>query len=651
MIASEGRRDDLPFVGRDEELGFLERLTTATVPSICFVTGIGGIGKSGLLDAFSRRRRDAGTTVVRIDCRLVEPTERGFYQELSRVAGGEITSCEDASQRLGALGNVVLVLDDIDALRLLDTWLRRSLVPSLPPNVHVVFSGRDPPLSAWLQMPWRGPFRNLELTPLADGDAVALLAAAGIEPAQAVRVNRVARGHPLALTLAAITLQNVDDPALEEVAFHRIIDELARRHLAEIRDPITRRGIEAAALVRSVTVPMLGAMLPDVAPSDAYERLRALPLMRLSRDGLKLHDTVRDAIARELRSADPARYLTLRRAYWSRLTRELRTAPASELWRYTADLLYLLENPVVREAFFPSGAQRYVVEPARAADRDAIVALTERHDGLPAARTTAAWWRQGSDAFGVARDHDGDIVGYYVMFEAARLEPVLANADPVLAQWATHLAANPVAPGERILFLRRWLSLADGEAPCAVQAACWLDIKRAYMAYRPHLRRVYLALRDVGPYAAAATELGFLVLDGCATTIADDRYATAMLDFGPNSVDGWFARLVAAELGIATSSLLDVGSRALLVGSRREPLTPREFDTLHYLVQRTGEVVHREKLLADVWGDDADVASNVVDVVVRSLRKKLAERAHVIETVSGIGYRLREEEPAPRSPV
>lgn len=40
-----------------------------------------------------------------------------------------------------------------------------------------------------------------------------------------------------------------------------------------------------------------------------------------------------------------------------------------ELWRYTADALYLIENPIVREAFFPSGAQRYAVESARARDQ------------------------------------------------------------------------------------------------------------------------------------------------------------------------------------------------------------------------------------------------------------------------------------------
>ncbi|HZO94878.1 MAG TPA: winged helix-turn-helix domain-containing protein [Candidatus Baltobacteraceae bacterium] len=643
MIASRPRREELPFVGRTEEVTFLERLTTGRLPSITFVNGIGGIGKSRLLDALARRRRNAGGAVVHIDGRLVEPTEAGFYRELSRAAGGEIASCEEAAQRLAELGDVVLLVDDIDALRLLDAWLRRALVPSLPPNVHVVFSGRDPPLAAWLQTPWRGTFRSLELAPLADGDAVTLLTEAGIEPAQASRVNRIARGHPLALTLAATTLQSVDDPALEDLAFHRIVAELARRHLAEIPDPVTRRAVVAAALVRTVTAPLLGAMLPDVAPSDAYERLRTLPLMQHGRDGLKLHDSVRDAIAHELRAEDPERYVALRRACWSRLTRELRTAPPAELWRCTADLLYLLENPVVREAFFPSGAQRYAVEPARPADEAAIVAIAERHDGPSAARETLAWLTARPDGFAVARDRGGTVVGYDVLLDAAGLDPEIAANDPVFSRWLAHVAGHPVEPRERILFLRRWLSLEEGEAPSAVQAACWLDIKRTYMAHRPFLRRVYLTVRDLAPYAAAATRLGFTVLPECETTIDGAPFFTAMLDFGPGSVDGWLARLVAAELGIAASEILDVASRELVVGARRAALSPREFDTLYWLVRHAGEVVAREDLLAGVWGDDADVASNVVDVVVRSLRKKLGERAHVIETVSGIGYRFRDD--------
>jgi hypothetical protein len=67
-------------------------------------------------------------------------------------------------------------------------------------------------------------------------------------------------------------------------------------------------------------------------------------------------------------------------------------------------------------------------------------------------------------------------------------------------------------PKQRALFLRRWLSAQDGEAPSPVQAACWVDVKRKYLELRPHLRRVYLAVHDLEPYAAAAVKLGFRVL-------------------------------------------------------------------------------------------------------------------------------------------
>jgi hypothetical protein len=641
MIAAERPHAEHPFVGRNEELAFLERLTSGALPSVTFVHGIGGLGKTRLLDVFAQQRRAAGVVVIRIDGRDVEPTENGFLRELGSAAGGEITSSEQAATRLGALGALIIV-DDCDALRLLDTWLRRTFIPSLPANVHVVFSGRDAPVSAWLQMPWRGEFRILELTPLAEAESVALLASAGVDLDQAARVNRIARGHPLALRLAALTLRKADDASLEEIALHRVIDELARRRLSEITDPVTRRAVEAASVVRSGTGPLLGAMLPDVAPADAYERLRSLPLIRISREGLELHDTVRDAIAAELRASDPPRYLRYRRACWASLIRDVKSSAPSDLWRYTADLLYLLENPVVREAFFPSGSQPYAVEPARHTDSAAVLAITEHHDGPEGAQTIADWLTSRPDAFYVARDRGGYVAGYYLLFDAAICGESPASADPIVRRWLDHIAQHPVEPGETILFLRRWLSRNEGEPPCPVQAACWLDIKRAYMVKRPYLRRVYVSLRDPAPYAAAVTQLGFSILEECETALGGRPYITAMLDFGPGSVDGWFAKLVAAELGIVSSDLLDLGARELVVGSRREALTPREFETFQYLVQRVGSVVRREDVLSDVWGTEAEVGSNVVDVVIRSLRKKLGERANTIETVSGLGYRFRE---------
>lgn len=72
------------------------------------------------------------------------------------------------------------------------------------------------------------------------------------------------------------------------------------------------------------------------------------------------------------------------------------------------------------------------------------------------------------------------------------------------------------------------------------------------------------------------------------------------------------------------------------------PLTAREFALLHYLADRAGEVVRRGDLLEAVWDANYDGLSNVVDVHVANLRRKLdlPGSAAPIETVRGVGYRL-----------
>lgn len=67
-------------------------------------------------------------------------------------------------------------------------------------------------------------------------------------------------------------------------------------------------------------------------------------------------------------------------------------------------------------------------------------------------------------------------------------------------------------------------------------------------------------------------------------------------------------------------------------------LTAREFALTEVFVRHGGQVLSRQQLLSHVWGYDFDAGSNVVDVYVRYLRRKLGEDA--IETVRGMGYRL-----------
>ena len=83
---------------------------------------------------------------------------------------------------------------------------------------------------------------------------------------------------------------------------------------------------------------------------------------------------------------------------------------------------------------------------------------------------------------------------------------------------------------------------------------------------------------------------------------------------------------------------LDQRTRRLRVGDREVELTAREFALAETLLRHPGQVLSREQLLSHVWGYDYDPASNVVDVYVRYLRRKLG--ADRIATVRGMGYRL-----------
>lgn len=85
--------------------------------------------------------------------------------------------------------------------------------------------------------------------------------------------------------------------------------------------------------------------------------------------------------------------------------------------------------------------------------------------------------------------------------------------------------------------------------------------------------------------------------------------------------------------------------RAMLDG-RELDLTPREIELLTRLALADGRPVSRSDLLRQVWRLGFDPGSNLVEVHVSRLRDKLGERAELIETIRGVGYRLRVEEPS-----
>ncbi|MBB6733732.1 response regulator transcription factor [Cohnella zeiphila] len=91
---------------------------------------------------------------------------------------------------------------------------------------------------------------------------------------------------------------------------------------------------------------------------------------------------------------------------------------------------------------------------------------------------------------------------------------------------------------------------------------------------------------------------------------------------------------------------VDRVTRKVSRGGRNIELTPKEFDLLVYLLDNKNTVLEREQIINRVWGYDFVGDTNVVDVYVRYLRKKIDEphRDKLIHTIRGVGYCMKEDE-------
>jgi len=573
-----------PLVGRDAELAALRTLHAPGGPLVAVVHGVAGTGKSALLRAFANEH----DCVTAVDGRAIEPTPQGFM-----AAAGE-------DPRL-------LIIDTFERLRLLDDWLRHTYFPSLPDHTRIVIATREKPGAVW-----RATFGEylhvIGLGPLAPADAHAVLEQHGLDAQQAAEVNCFVRGHPLSLQLAASARREHPDAVIPIVT-----QELAALYLDGLDAP-TRAALDHACVLRRVT----RSLLPD-----GYDLLEALPFVELTPEGLVIHDAVREAVSALLRASDPVRHRTVRATAWRRIRAEMPHGG----WASVADMIALVEEPLVREAFFPTAVQHYAVEAARPSDRDAILAIVARHQPGAVTALIADWWDAVPDAFRVARNPRGIVVAFSVLTDLKRVPQGLFMRDPLCQAWREHLRAHPVPKGQRVLAARLALAHGTGSAPSPCFSALLRDVERASLQ-TGLVRRIYSA--QGGDATDAQLEpLGYLPIAGGAT----------VCDLGPESVPGWLSALAARDLPVHATSL-DADARELTLEGRTIALTKLECDVLRYLRDREGQVVPRGVLLRDVWGYEWDGGANAVDVAVCGLRRKLEDRAKALETVRGVGFRL-----------
>ena len=163
-------------------------------------------------------------------------------------------------------------------------------------------------------------------------------------------------------------------------------------------------------------------------------------------------------------------------------------------------------------------------------------------------------------------------------------------------------------------------------------------MERASLEAGPELRRIYSMTRE-NTHLAQIEPLGFAPLPG-EVQLGGMPVHSVLCDLGPDSIAGWLTGLAARGLAVQPTAL-DEDARELCLDGRRIALSKLECDLLRYLRDREDQAVAREALLRDVWGYEWTGGSNAVEVAVSGLRRKLGDHARALETVRGVGYRLR----------
>ncbi len=89
---------------------------------------------------------------------------------------------------------------------------------------------------------------------------------------------------------------------------------------------------------------------------------------------------------------------------------------------------------------------------------------------------------------------------------------------------------------------------------------------------------------------------------------------------------------------------IDKDKYEIIIDGEKKIFPRKEFELLYFLANNAGKVYSRESLLREIWGFDVYIIERTVDVHIRKIREKLGNHSELIETIKGVGYRLKQIE-------
>lgn len=239
---------------------------------------------------------------------------------------------------------VVLMVDTYEQMTVLDDWMR-ELTRRFPKNVLLVIAGRTVPDWDRTWQGWMGNTEIIELKEMTPDDLrtlvnryYAFIRSGEPDPRQVEAIAQFARGLPM---VATTVVQLWVKYGIEDFQTVRpqVVADLVDRLLEGVPQEI-RPAFEAAAMVRYFNVDVLAALLENGDADKLYAELRQWPFVRPRREGLAVHDIMREMINEALRVRTPDRLRRLHERAAAYYEARLEKATGDERERYASERLY-----------------------------------------------------------------------------------------------------------------------------------------------------------------------------------------------------------------------------------------------------------------------------------------------------------------------
>jgi len=479
------------FVGREAERSlFQSALDAEKWPFfILHVFGLGGVGKTTLLQEFAAGCRQQEVTAIWLDARHLDASPNSFTLALQHALGSD-TERPPLDELAAQEKRSAIFIDTYEKLSPLDGWLREVFLPQLPENVLLVMAGREALSTAWRTDPGLNAFiRTMPLRNLNPEESRAYLNQRRVSPEQHQSVLDFTRGHPLALSLVADVLDQrqatpVGDQNFVPAEAPDVIQTLLERFVQKVPSPAHRTALDACALFHFTTEALLSEILQVAEARELFDWLRALSFIQSGRDGLFPHDLVHDVLCADLQWRNPDWYAELHKRARAYYTRRLQQTRGIEQRRVLVEYIYLhRRNPVVRPAFEWQEGGNVWSDTARPADIPELLAMIERHAGEASAKLAVYWFEKDLNFVQIFRGDKQKPAGFLMSITLEQITDEMMKLDPALEKaWKFLQRHAPLRAGERFIYFRYWMAGDTYQLPSPTQSGIFINMVQCYFA-------------------------------------------------------------------------------------------------------------------------------------------------------------------------